>query len=134
MNLDHPEAGGIRAPRRDREGALQGADLVDGQFGRLGETITEGDRARRNRPPSARRFRNGAISRPWPIGAALPPGMRELDAGACALRVDEARDPLQRLEMLFAPGPEVLRRNAPLGSDRRGLSEHQPRPADRPGG
>jgi hypothetical protein len=60
--------------------------------------------------------------------------MRELDAGACALRADEARDPLERLEMPFAPDAEILRRNAALGRDRGGLREHQRCAADRPSG
>ena len=57
--------------------------------------------------------------------------MRQLDAGAGALTVDKSRDPLERLEMLFAPDAEVLRRNAPLRGDRGGLGEHEPRAADR---
>jgi hypothetical protein len=60
--------------------------------------------------------------------------MRELDAGARALRTDEARDPLERLEMPFAPDSEILRRNAALGRDRGGLREHQRCAADRPSG
>ena len=57
--------------------------------------------------------------------------MRELDAGAGALRIDETRDSLERLEMPFAPGAEILRRNPALGRDRGGLGEHQRRPANR---
>ena len=129
MNLDHPEAGGERALGRDGEGAMHSVDLVDSHFVRHGETIIERNGARRDRAPSASRFRNGAVARSRPIGAAFPPGMRELDAGARALTLDKAHDPFEGLEMLFAPDAEVLRRNPALGSDRRRLREHQPRAA-----
>ena len=56
--------------------------------------------------------------------------MRELDAGACALIFHEARDPLERLEMLFAPDAKILRRNAALGRYRGGLREYQRGAAD----
>ena len=115
MNLDHPEAGGERALRRDGEGVMHSVDLIDRHFGRHRESIAERDGARRERAPSASRFGNGAVSRSRPIGAAFPPGVRELDAGARALTVDKARDPLERLEMLFAPDAEVLRRNPAFG-------------------
>ena len=85
MNLDHPEAGGERALSRDGERAMHGVDLVDSHFVRHWVTIAERNGARRDRAPSASGFRNGALSRPRPIGAAFPPGMRELDAGARAL-------------------------------------------------
>ncbi len=57
--------------------------------------------------------------------------MGELDARERALRVDEARDPLERLEMLLAPDAEILRRNPPLGRDRRRFGEDDRRAADR---
>jgi hypothetical protein len=34
--------------------------------------------------------------------------MGKLDAGARALGIHEARNPLKRLEMLFAPNAEIL--------------------------
>jgi len=43
--------------------------------------------------------------------------MRQLDAGARTLGVDEARDPLKRLEMLLAPRAEILGRDPPLRRD-----------------
>ena len=58
--------------------------------------------------------------------------MRELNSGAGALQIDETRDPLERLEMPFAPGAEILRRNPALGRDGGGLGEHQRRAANRP--
>ncbi len=60
--------------------------------------------------------------------------MRELNAGAGALRIDETRDSLERLEMPFVPGAEILRRNPALGRDRGSLGEHQRRAANRPRG
>ena len=57
--------------------------------------------------------------------------MGELNAGDRALPVDEARDALERLEMLVAPDAEVLRRDPPLRRDRRRFGEHQRRAADR---
>jgi hypothetical protein len=53
---------------------------------------------------------------------------------ARALRIDEARYPLERLEMPLAPSPEVLWRNPALGRDRGGLRKHQRSAADRPRG
>ena len=51
---------------------------------------------------------------------------------ARALRIDEARYPLERLEMPLAPGPEVLRRNASFRRDRGGFRKHERRAANRP--
>ena len=56
--------------------------------------------------------------------------MGELDAGEGALRIDEAGDPLERLEMFLAPDAKVLRRNPPLGRDRRRLGEDERGSAD----
>jgi hypothetical protein len=60
--------------------------------------------------------------------------VRELNAGARTLRMHEARDPLERLEMLFAPSAKILRRNAALRCDRSGLGKHQRRAANRSSG
>ena len=60
--------------------------------------------------------------------------MRELDAGAHALRIDEACNPLERLEMPFAPSAEILRRNSTLGCDCGRFREHQRGAADRSSG
>jgi hypothetical protein len=56
--------------------------------------------------------------------------VRELDPGAGTLIFHEARNPLERLEMLFAPDAKILRRNAALGSYRGGLCEYQSSAAD----
>jgi 2,5-diketo-D-gluconate reductase A len=50
----------------------------------------------------------------------------KLNARDCALVVDEARDPRERLEVLLAPNAEILRRNPPLRRNRRGFREHKP--------
>src|SRR3984957_1200857 len=134
MNFDHFETRGCRAFGRHRERPLQGLDLVDRQLVGLGIGVAERDRARGDRTPSAGAFRNGALSRPRPIGASLSARVRELDASACALIFHEARDPLQRLEMLFAPHAKILRRNASLGCYRGGLREYHGSAADRPSG
>ena len=90
--------------------------------------------ARGDGTPPAVAFRNGALSCPRPIGASLSARVRELDAGACALIFHEARDPLEGLEMLFAPDAKILWRNASLGCYRGRLREYQASAADRPRG
>ena len=57
--------------------------------------------------------------------------MRELDPGPRSLRIDEVRDPLERLEVPFAPSAEILRRNPPLWRDGGGLRKHKRGAADR---
>ena len=134
VDFDHVETGGGGAFSRDRERALQGFDLVNRQFVGLGVGIAERNRARSDRTPPIGRFGNGALSCSGSIGAALSSCMSELDTGARALRIHEACNPLERLEMLFAPDAEILRRNPALGRDRSGLREHQRCAADRPSG
>ncbi len=134
VNFDHVETGGGGALSRERERGLQGFDLVNRQFVGLGVGIAKREGARSDRTPPIGRFGNGALSRSGSIGAALSSCVRKLDAGARALRVHEARNPLERLEMPFAPDSKILRRNAAFGSDRSGLREYQRCAADRPGG
>src|ERR1700722_12091898 len=134
MNFDHVETCGSRAFGRHRERLLQGLDLVNRQLVGLGIGVAERDGARGDRTPSAGAFRNGALSRPRPIGASLSTRMGELDAGACTLIFHKARNTLKRLEMLLAPDAKILRRNAALGCYRGGLREYQGGAADRPSG
>ena len=53
--------------------------------------------------------------------------MGELNAGDGALPFDEARDPLERLEVFVAPDAKVLRGDPPFGRDRRRFGENQGR-------
>src|ERR1700722_17603193 len=108
MNFDHFETCGSRAFGRQRERPLQGLDLVDRQLIGLGIGVAERDGARGDRTPSAGAFRNGALSRPRPIGASFSTRMRELYAGACALIFHKARDALEGFEMLLAPDAKIL--------------------------
>ena len=56
--------------------------------------------------------------------------MGELNPGRRPLPLDEANDPPQALDMPIVVDPEILRADPPLGRHRRGLGEHQSRPAD----
>ena len=58
--------------------------------------------------------------------------MGQLHAGECALRLDEAGDPPQWLDMLVGPDTQVVRRNTPLRADRRRFDDHQPGATDGP--
>ena len=131
VNLDRAEAGGVGALRGGREGLLQRQNAIDAQFLRRRVSLAERNGARRDGPPSPFRLGNAALPGPGAIDAGLPPGVGELNAGDGALRLDEAGDPLERLEMLFAPDAEILRRNPSFGRDRRRLGEDEARAADR---
>src|SRR5207253_5578076 len=75
---------------------------------------------------------NAGATLPGPAAARLPAGVRQLDPYRRTLCLDERDDRRQRLRMAVRPEAEVLRRDAALGRDRRGLGEHQAGPADRP--
>ena len=57
--------------------------------------------------------------------------MGELNARNSPLRLDEPCDPFQRLEVLFVPDAEVLRRDPSFGRNRRRLGEDEAGAADR---
>jgi hypothetical protein len=57
--------------------------------------------------------------------------MRELNAGNCALRMDEARDARERLNLLVAPQAHICRGDAPLARNGSGFHHRQRDAADR---
>ena len=57
--------------------------------------------------------------------AGFAAGMRQLDAGACALRVDEIGDALECGDVLVFPDAEIAGRDAAFGSDGRSLQHDQ---------
>ena len=132
VDLDHANARFPRAPRARGESGDDFADAVARQ--RLRHRIVVGERQRARRHdlrPSAFRFGQTALAIPRPPRARLASGVRELHAGDAALRMDEARDPRERLDVRVAPDAEILRTDPPLGQDRRRLGDHQPRAAHR---
>ncbi len=132
--LDRAEPGRVGANRSRRERLLQRLNAFDAQFLRRRVSPAERDRARPDGPPPPLRLGNAALPGPRAIDVGLPPGVGELNAWDGALRPDEPGDPLQRLEVLFAPDAEILRRNPSFGRDRRRLGEDEARAADRSGG
>src|SRR5580698_9646516 len=65
-------------------------------------------------------------------GAGLAPRMRQLHASARALRMDELRYGQYTQNVLLFPDAQIVRRNAALGGDGRGLKHDQARAALRP--
>jgi hypothetical protein len=84
VDFDHFETCGSRAFGGQRELALQGLNLIDRQLVGLGIGVAKRNRAWGDGTPPAIAFRNGALTRPKPVGAPLSTRVRELDAGACA--------------------------------------------------
>ena len=58
--------------------------------------------------------------------------MGKLNARNRALSLDESRYSRKRLDMLIGPEPHILRRDAPLGHNRRRLHDDKPRAPRRP--
>ena len=56
--------------------------------------------------------------------------MGQLHAGHRTLRLDEAGDAAQRLDMLVGPDAQVFRRDPPVRADCCRLDDHQPGAAD----
>src|ERR1700685_1739021 len=89
----------------------------------------EGDGTGRYRFPAAG-DRHGATATPRHVRAGLASGMRELNARHSALRLYEARNAGERLNVLVFPDAEIPGRNAAARFHRRGFGYHARGTAD----
>ncbi len=79
-----------------------------------GIAVAEGDGGGRRHRPAAFRFAQAALRLPAPSGAALAPGVGQLDRRHAALRFHETGDAGQGLDVLVAPDAHVPRADAAL--------------------
>src|SRR3954471_13821858 len=110
MDLDHLETR-LQGPTGGRGEVLDDpSDLVPGQLGRHRVALVEGDRARRDRAPAARRVRGDcAATAPGAFGGGFAPGVPELDAGHGAVPAQEPGDAGEPLLLTVVPQTEVGR-------------------------
>jgi hypothetical protein len=57
--------------------------------------------------------------------------VRQLHTGDAALRVDEANDAREHVDVFVAPDAEIVRADAAFWQDRRRFGQHEPGAADR---
>src|SRR5438034_3225068 len=132
MNLNHLEAGFAGATCRLRERSDDLLNAVACERVRHGITVGERQRARgHDLLPSPCMFGNRSVTRPRPVRAGFAASVRQLHAGDTALRMNEPDDSGQRLYVIVTPDAKILRADAALGKNRRGLGKHQSRPAHR---
>ena len=127
----HAKSRGMRArgsggKRRDRVG-----DVLLRHLSRLRIVVGKRDRRRRQHVrPSALGLTHRAVAAPRPIGARLAAGVRQLHAGDAALRVHEAGDAREHVDVIVLPDAEIFRTDPAFGRDGRRLGEHQAGAAD----
>jgi hypothetical protein len=71
------------------------------------------------------------VALPWPVGASLAPGMRQLRSSDAPLLMNKADDSCQRLNVIVLPDAYVLWTDPALGKDCSCFRKHQPRTAHR---
>ncbi len=130
VQFDQLNARGVRAARGVGKGRHQAVDPRLVQRGHLGIAVAVAERrGAQHVAPAAGLREHRPAAFPRPVGAGLAPRVRQLDGGDGALRRDKVGDAPQRGHLRVVPQPQVVRRDAPLGGDGRGLGHHQPRPA-----
>ena len=107
------------------------ADAGGIEGGRRRLALRERNRARRDGLPAAVGDRKPAAPTPRSVGARLAAGVRELDPGNGATRIDEPRDPRPRFRLGVVPDARVPGRDPAVAHDRGRLGEDECRAADR---
>ena len=131
VDLDHAKAGSAGALRGSDERLDGVGDVARRHVARLRIGVRELHGAgRHDVGPAAFAFRDRAVTAPRAIGARLAAGMRELHARDAALRVHEADDACQHLDVIVLPDAEIFRTDAAFGCDRGGFGEDQAGAAD----
>src|SRR5262245_15431549 len=82
-----------------------------------------------SRPP---RTSAAGLRPPRKVATGLAPGVGDLDARDGPLRLNEAGDTGQRLDVLLAPDTHIAGGDPAVAGNGRGLDHHQRHPADGP--
>src|SRR5450755_4690795 len=80
--------------------------------------LTERYRARGHDRPAVREACEPRATLPWQLTARLAARMCKLNSGNGALRVDEAGDARERLNLLVAPQAHISRRDSAVARNR----------------
>src|SRR5260370_1946368 len=75
--------------------------------------------------PSPFTFGDRSAACPWPVGAGLATGMRQLHPSHAALLMNKPDDSSQRLNVIVHPDAQVLRTNPALGKNSSCFGKHQ---------
>ena len=126
VDFNHPETGfaGATCGLRERSDYLLNA----GARKRVRQRITIGERQRtggHDLLPAPCMFGHCSVTFPRPVRAGFASGVRQLHAGDAALLMNEPDDSSERLNVIVIPDAKILRTDAALGKNGRGLGKHQ---------